>query len=68
MIVLILLLVMGTFYFYQHKKLMTNEINILRSTIEKLESKLADELSLKASNVTKEQIIQRLKEAKASKK
>jgi hypothetical protein len=68
MIVLILLLVMGTFYFYQHKKLMTNEINILRSTIEKLESKLADELSLKASNATKEQIIQRLKEAKASKK
>jgi len=68
MIVLILLLVMGTFYFYQHKKLMTNEINILRSTIEKLESKLADELSLNASNATKEQIIQRLKEAKASKK
>jgi hypothetical protein len=68
MIVLILLLVMGTFYFFQHKKLMTNEINILRSTIEILESKIAAELSLKASAATKEKIVQRLKEAKASKK
>ena len=68
MIVLILLLVMGTFYFFQHKKLMTNEINILLSTIKILEGKLANELSLKATAATKEKLVQRLKEAKASKK